>query len=67
MDIFDQKKGLKVKEMLAALPSIDLYVLDSLCDFFDKYGEEKSIKFDAIQNDLLKYTKQYSISKIDQQ
>ena len=53
LEIFDQKKGLKVSEMLKALPKTDLYVLDALCNLYDRFGEEKSIKFDQIYSETL--------------
>ena len=51
--------------MLKSLPSTDLYVLDALCDLFDKYGEEKAITFDKIAQEVLRYCKKYGITKID--
>lgn len=59
--IFDQKKGSKVEDMLKALPQQNLYVLDSLVNLFDFYGEEKSLTFDKILEETLGYCKNYGL------
>lgn len=45
IQVFEDKKGLKVSDMLKTLPSQDLFVLDAICNLFDDQGEEKILMF----------------------
>jgi len=35
IQVFEDKKGLKVSDMLKTLPVQDLFVLDAICNLFD--------------------------------
>ena len=48
VDIFDSKKGLRVRDTLATLPRQDIVVLDSICNLFDKKGEERVLSMDEL-------------------
>ena len=67
LNIFDQKKGNKVSDMVDSLPSQNLYVIDALATLYDHFGEEKQIEFLKIEKEVTNYCKRYSISKIEQQ
>ena len=45
IDVFEAKKGIKIKETLEKMPRQDKMVLDSICDLFDQFGEEKQLTF----------------------
>ena len=48
IEVFDSKKGLKVKDTLKSLPRQDIIVLDSICNLFDLTGEEKVLAIDQV-------------------
>jgi Cdc6-like AAA superfamily ATPase len=48
IEVFDSKKGLKVKDTLKSLPRQDIIVLDSICNLFDLTGEEKILAIDQV-------------------
>lgn len=57
LDIFDQKKGRKVSDMVDSLPDQNLYVLDALANLYDSHGEEKIIKFSMVSDEVNSYCK----------
>lgn len=46
IDIFEDKKGVKLCDTLKSLPSQNLFVLDCICNLFDAQGEEKILTID---------------------
>ena len=41
ISVFDDKKGIKIKDTLKNLPRQDIQILDAICDLFYEAGEEK--------------------------
>jgi Cdc6-like AAA superfamily ATPase len=64
--IFDNKKGLRIKDTLKTLPRQNIVVLDSICNLFDDCGEEKSLGFELLFREVHANCKKNSIEMIDQ-
>ena len=66
IEVFDSKKGLKVKDTLKSLPRQDIIVLDSICNLFDLTGEEKVLAIDQVFHQVQQNCRKMSHPNIDQ-
>ena len=64
--IFDNKKGLRIKDTLKTLPRQDIIVLDSICNLFDDCGEEKILGMDILFSEVHRNCKRNAMETIDQ-
>ena len=63
--IFDNKKGLRIKDTLKTLPRQDIIVLDSICNLFDDCGEEKILGMDILFTEVHRNCKRNAMETID--
>ena len=66
IDVFEDKKGVKLADTLKSLPSQNLFVLDCICNLFDAEGEEKLLSIDQLMTEIRSYFHKFSLQRIDQ-
>ena len=52
IDVFEDKKGVKLSDTLKSLPAQNLYVLDCICNLFDSEGEEKQLSYEKLMSEI---------------
>lgn len=66
LNVFDEKYGSKVFEILASLSRQDIVVLEAMCNLFESLGEERKISFLQLFEETYKECKNKCLSKISQ-